>query len=56
MEELKYYKKSTVALITHATWVSRPFRDLLINFNKRKKEKIELKTRKYINLDLIHFE
>ena len=29
---------------------------ILINFNKIKKEKIELKTIKYINLDLIHFE
>ena len=34
-----------------------PFRNLLINLNKRKKkEKTELKTIKYINLDLIHFE
>ena len=29
---------------------------LLINFNKIKNEKTKLKTIKYINLDLIHFE
>ena len=29
---------------------------LLINFNKIKKEKIKLKTIKYINSDLIYFE
>ena len=52
--ELKYYKKSNVALITHATWIFRPFKNLLINFNKKKKT--ELKIIKYINLDLIHFE
>ena len=29
---------------------------LLINFNEIKKEKTKLKTIKYINSDLIHFE
>ena len=29
---------------------------LLINFNEIKKEKLKLKTIKYINSDLIHFE
>ena len=56
-EELKYYKN----LLWHSSPIPHgfptPFRNLLINFNKRKKkEKTKLKTIKYINLDLIHFE
>ena len=31
-------------------------KNLLINFNKIKKEKTKLKTIKYINSDLIYFE
>ena len=31
-------------------------KNLLINFNEIKKEKTKLKTIKYINSDLIHFE
>ena len=31
-------------------------KNLLINFNEIKKEKIKIKTIKYINSDLIHFE
>ena len=31
-------------------------KNLLINFNKIKKQKTKLKTIKYINSDLIHFE
>ena len=39
MEELKYYKKSTVALITHATWVFAPLEIYKSILTKEKKEK-----------------
>ena len=42
--------------LKNAMSASKYKKKLLINFNKIKKEKIELKKIKYINLDLIHFE